>query len=261
MENSGNVYAALAEVEATGKLAALATIIRTSGSVPRHPGSKMLVYADGAIVGTVGGGALESKIVASALEIMQSGRPATFSYSLTDLAAGDPGICGGTVEIFVEPIGLAPTLVVIGCGHVGKALAELAKWSGFRVILSDDRAEYCNPEFIPGMDAYWVVPPAELHSHLEINASTFVAAVTRGLPIDVKLFPTLLATDAPYIGLIGSRRRWALTRQALIEEEHLAAEQVDRIKSPIGIEIEAETPQEIAISIMAEIIQHYRKKA
>jgi xanthine dehydrogenase accessory factor len=258
MSEAGQVYKALAEVHKTGKLAALATVIRTQGSVPRHAGAKMLVYADGQIVGTVGGGAMESRVVDEAKQIMQTGEAATFTYSLTDLGAGDPGICGGTAEIFVEPIGVMPTLVVIGCGHVGKALAALAKWSGFRVIVSDDRADYCNAEHVPDADEYLPVPAAELLDHLSITPLTYIAAVTRGLPVDEELFPKLLASDAPYVGLIGSKRRWTLTRKALIENHGIDAETVDRVHSPIGIEIGAETPEEIAISIMAEIIAQHR---
>ena len=117
---------------------------------------------------------------------------------------------------------------------MGKALAQLAKWSGFRVIVSDDRAELCTPEAIPDMDEYLPIAPADLIAQLDITPTTFVAAVTRGLPVDVQLFPPLLAKDVPYIGLIGSRRRWALTRKTLIEEHNIAVEIVDRITSPIG---------------------------
>jgi xanthine dehydrogenase accessory factor len=248
------VYEALTQAQREGKIAALATVIRTQGSVPRQAGSKMLVWPDGNIVGTIGGGMMEALVVQEGQQIMRSGQPNTFTYKLSDLKDGDPGICGGTVEIFVEPVGLVPTVVVIGCGHVGKALAELAKWSGFRVVVSDDRAELCSPEAIPNMDGYYPV----LLEQLEIGPLTFITAVTRGLPVDVRMFPRLVESKAPYIGLIGSKRRWALTRKTLIEEYQVAEALVDRVHAPIGLEIHAETPQEIAISIMAEIISHSR---
>lgn len=254
------VYEALLAVQSEGRHAALATVIRTQGSVPRHAGSKMLVYPDGRIVGTIGGGAMEAMVVEEARKIMQGSPAATFSYTLSDLKGGDPGICGGTVEVFVEPIGGLPTLVVIGCGHVGKALAELAKWTGFRVIVSDDRADYCSPEAIPNMDGYLPVVAGELLEHLSITPTTYIAAVTRGLPIDEQLFPKLLQAGVSYIGLIGSKRRWAITRKALIEDHHLPDAVVDQVHSPIGLNIGAESPQEIAISIMAEVIQHHRAK-
>lgn len=258
MSEARAVYEALVEAEREGKTAALATVIRTQGSVPRQVGTKMLVWADDTFVGTVGGGMMESLVVQESQTIMRRGQAQTFTYNLSDLKDGDPGICGGTVEIFIEAIGLTPTVLVIGCGHVGKALAELAKWLGYRVWVSDDRAELCTLEAIPNMDGYYPVSPEQLWDEVAVGPLTFVAAVTRGLPLDVRLFPRLLESKAAYIGLIGSKRRWMLTRKTLIEEYHLTEAAVDRIKSPIGLDIHAETPHEIAISIMAEIIAHYR---
>lgn len=257
MSELQDVYEAVMAAEREGKLAALATVIRTTGSVPREAGSKMLVWQDGSIVGTVGGGAMESLVVSEAREVMQTGQSQILTYTLNNLDDGDPGICGGTAEIFVEAIGYAPTIVVIGCGHVGKALAEVAKWSGFRVLVSDDRVDLCTPEIIPDMDGYFPVAPSDLATAIDITPRTYIAAVTRGLPVDIQLFPPLLEKDVPYIGLIGSKRRWELTRAALLEHG-LSEEQVNRIHSPIGLNIHAETPQEIAISIMAQIINVYR---
>jgi xanthine dehydrogenase accessory factor len=251
------VFEAIIAAQRDGKSAALATVIRTLGSVPRQPGSKMLVWADNSIVGTVGGGKMEALVIQEALTALRDGQPRIVSYNLTDLAAGDPGICGGTVEVFVEPLLPAPTLVVIGCGHVGKALAELAKWMAFRVVIADDRPGFATPEQVPGMDGYLQVPPAELVDHIDVNPYTCVAAVTRGLPVDEKLLPVLLATDAPYIGLIGSRRRWALTVEALAKQGISQAD-LARIHAPIGLELQAETPKEIALSIMAEIVMVLR---
>jgi xanthine dehydrogenase accessory factor len=253
MDEMRAVYTALAEAQDKGIPAALATVVSVKGSVPRHEGSKMLVYADSRFVGTVGGGALESLVIQEALAALVDGQTRLRSYTLNDLDAGDPGICGGTVEVFVEPLTIASKLLVIGGGHVGKALAQLGKWMDFRVILSDDRAEFCNPEYLPGMDEYIVCKPAEIAQHVRIDAQTYIAAVTRGLPIDINLIPTLLATDAAYIGLIGSRRRWALTAKALVEQRGLTPAQLKRVRAPIGLELQAESPKEIAISIMAEI--------
>lgn len=246
------VYEALIEAQKAGEPVALATVVSVQGSVPRHEGSKMLVRADGSISGTVGGGAMESLVIKEALAALADGQTRMPSYTLNNLEDGDPGICGGTVLVFVEPVGVLPALLVVGGGHVGKALAELAKWMGYRVILSDDRAEFCNPEYAPGLDGYAVCKPGDVPEQVAINAQTYIACVTRGLPVDVNLIPALLATDAPYIGLIGSRRRWALTVQAL-REQGLTDAQLTRVHAPIGLELEAETPQEIALSIMAEI--------
>jgi xanthine dehydrogenase accessory factor len=243
------VYEALSKAAEEGTPSALATVIQTQGSMPRHVGSKMLVYEDGQIVGTIGGGAMESQVIAAAKEVIRTGQARTESYTLNSLEAGDPGICGGTALIFIEAVAIAPTLLVIGGGHVGKALAELAKWMGYRVVLSDDRAEFCNESYVTGLDDYLVCKPSEITEKVLISKQTYVAAVTRGLPVDETLIPALLKTDAAFIGLIGSRRRWAITAKKL----ELSEIDLKRIHAPIGLELEAETPKEIALSIMAEI--------
>mgnify|MGYP000692800368 CR=1 FL=1 len=254
MDDVRKVYEALLEAQARGEPLALATVVRVQGSMPRHEGSKMLVRADGSIVGTVGGGAMEARVIQEALDAMSDGQTRLSSYTLNSLEAGDPGICGGTAEIFVEPVVVSPTLLVIGGGHVGKALADLGKWLEFRVLLSDDREAFCNPDYAPGLDGYAICKPADIAQHVTINGQTYIAAVTRGLPVDIDLIPALLQTDAAYIGLIGSRRRWALTIKALREQHGLSAAQLRRIHAPIGLELNAETPKEIAVSIMAEMI-------
>lgn len=252
------VFEALVNAQKNGIPAVLATITETQGSMPRHVGSKMLIYADGSIVGTIGGGAMESNVISSALHVLSSGQARTETYRLNSIEDGDPGICGGSAKIFIEPLDLPSTLLIIGGGHVGRATAELGKWMGFRVIFSDDRPEYCNADYIPNLDQYVVCPPDEVTEHVTIDQHTYIIAVTRGLPVDINLFPSLLKTDAPYIGLIGSRRRWALTMDALKEQHKLTHDQLARIHAPIGLELEAETPKEIAISILAEIIMTRR---
>lgn len=258
MDDTRAVYEAVIAAQKAGTPTALCTVTRVQGSVPRHAGSKMLVYADGTLVGTVGGGKLESLVIAAAQAALADGQTRLSSYALNDIAAGDPGVCGGTVEVFIEPIALPPVLVVIGIGHVGRATAELGKWLGFHTIISDDRAEYCTPDFLPGMDGYVVCPPGQVAAVLAergtpIARGTAIAAVTRGLPVDLQLIPALLATEAAYIGLIGSQRRWALTVKALTDAG-LMPEQLRRVRAPIGLELEAETPKEIALSILAEIV-------
>jgi xanthine dehydrogenase accessory factor len=248
------VYEALMQAIRDGVEAALATVIETTGSIPRHSGSKMLVYADGRTVGTVGGGAMESQVIALAQQVITGGEARTQTYTLNNLADGDPGICGGSATIFVEPVVVPDTVLVIGGGHVGKALAELAKWAGFRVVLSDDRPEYCHAGYLPGLDQYVVCAPADIPEKIAIHSKMYICAVTRGLPVDEMLLPALLKTNASYIGLIGSKRRWALTVQALQERHAITDADIRRIHAPIGLEIQAETPAEIAVSILAEII-------
>lgn len=253
MSEDRAVFEALLTAKDNGELVALATVVSVIGSVPRHTGSKMLIRQDGSIVGTVGGGAMEAQVVKEALAALADGKTRMPSYTLNDLANGDPGICGGTIQVFIEPVGAPPTLLVIGGGHVGKALAELGLWSGWRVILSDDREAYCNPEYVKDLAGYVVCKPSEVPERVSINSQTYIAAVTRGLPVDIDLVPALLKSDAAYIGIIGSRRRWAITMKSLREERGLSDVEFKRIYAPIGLELNAETPQEIAISIMAQI--------
>jgi len=248
-----SIYIALAEIESTNRSAALCTVIKTIGSTPRHCTSKMLVYPDGHILGTVGGGELENRVRKEALDSLQDGQPRLLSYNMTDPSRGDAGVCGGQVEVFVEPIQPAPMVVVIGGGHVGKAVAHLAKWLGFRVAVSDDRPEYCVPEVIPDADEFYPIPMAELPLHLNITQQTVIILTTRGNNVDIVGLPVLLESQAGYIGVIGSRKRWAET----VENLNIAGvsdEQLKRVHSPIGLGLGAETPEEIAVSIMAEVL-------
>lgn len=242
-----------------GEPCALVTVIRTSGSVPRHAGAKMLIAADGAILGgTIGGGEMESRAIQLAQRAITDGQARVASYSLADLAKGDPGVCGGVVELFIEPLLPSPTLLVVGAGHVGRALTHLAKWCGFRVIVSDDRAELCTPEQCPGADAYLPGPLGARLAEVPLTAQTYVALVTRGYPIDVDALPALLDSPVAYIGVIGSRRRWMTAAEAL-RERGVSDAMLRRVRAPIGLELNAETPEEIAVSIMAEIIMLRRQ--
>jgi xanthine dehydrogenase accessory factor len=172
---------------------------------------------------------------------------------MTDPSRGDPGVCGGHMEVFVEPIQPDPTVVVIGVGHIGKTVAHLAHWLGFRVVVNDDRPEFCTSDVVPEADEYKLVGMAELPSQLEITPWTYLILTTRGTDVDVEGLPALLETPAAYIGVIGSRRRWATARKALLAKG-IPEETLARVRSPIGLELNAETPEEIAVSIMAEII-------
>ncbi|HKJ38175.1 MAG TPA: XdhC family protein [Anaerolineales bacterium] len=248
-----SIYQALSELEENNESASLCTVTKSEGSTPRHVGSKMLVYADGKFIGTVGGGELESRVIKSALESLKSGEAQTLSYTMADPSRGDPGVCGGTVEVFVEPILPPATVVVIGGGHVGKAVVYLAKWLGFRVVVSDDRQEFCNPESVPGADAYYPVEMGKLAENLKVTSQTYLVVTSRGSAIDAKGLPSLLDSDAAYIGVIGSKRRWLTTVKAL-KEQGVVDELISKVHSPMGLELNAETPEEIAVSIMAEIL-------
>jgi xanthine dehydrogenase accessory factor len=248
-----SLYQSLAELEKQNQAGALCTIVASQGSTPRHVGSKMLVYEDGRIEGSIGGGEMESRVIEGAMEVMAAGEARMLTYSMAEPERGDPGVCGGQVEIFVEPIHPKPLLVVIGGGHVGKAVAQLAHWLGFRVAVNDDRPEFCNPESVPDADEFYPVPMEELPEHLKITPWTYLVLTTRGVPVDVKGLPALLETPAAYIGVIGSRRRWATAYGELLEAG-IPEEKLARVHSPMGLELNAETPEEIAVSILAEIV-------
>ena len=248
-----SIYQAVAELEQRNEAGALCTIVRSQGSTPRHTASKMLVYADGQTLGSVGGGELENRVLAAARQALEDGKARMLNYSMADPENGDPGICGGQVEVYVEPILPRPGLLVIGVGHVGKAVAHLAHWLGFYVMVSDDRPELCTRELIPEADAFYPVAMAELPEQIKIDRWTAVVLTTRGSDVDVVGLPALLNTQAVYLGVIGSRRRWETTRRRLVEQG-ITPEQLGRVRSPIGLELNAETPEEIAVSILAEIL-------
>ena len=247
------IYQALSELEKNNSSAALCTVVRSEGSTPRHVGSKMLVYPDGTFIGTVGGGDLEHRVLDEAWMAISDGQPRTLKYSMVDPSRGDPGVCGGTVEVFVEPILPPAMIVVIGTGHVGKAVVHLAKWMGFRVAASDDREEFCTPESVPEADEYYPVEMGKLADQLKVTRQTYIVVTSRGSSVDAKGLPNLLATNAAYIGVIGSKRRWLTTVKAL-KEQGVSEELIKKVHSPIGLELNAETPEEIAVSIMAEIL-------
>ncbi len=251
--NMKNIYQALSELEKNNGSAALCTVIKSEGSTPRHTGSKMLVYPDGKFIGTVGGGDLEHRVLDEAWMAISEGKPRLLHYNMADPARGDPGVCGGQVEVFVEPILPAPLLVVIGAGHVGKAVVHLAKWLGFRVAVCDDRAEFCTPESTPGADEYFPIEMGLLAEKLNVTNQTYLVITSRGSSVDALGLPNLLKTKAAYIGVIGSKRRWATTVKAL-KEKGVADELISKVRSPMGLELQAETPEEIAVSIMAEVL-------
>lgn len=247
------IYQALIELEKQSESAALCTVTKSEGSTPRHVGSKMLVYPDGRFIGTVGGGDLEHRVMDEAWMALAEGKPRLLHYNMSDPARGDPGVCGGQVEVFVEPILTPATLVVVGAGHVGKAVAHLAKWLDFQVAVCDDRPEFCNKETTPDAEAFYTCPIQKLPNQMKIDGRTFLVLTTRGSNVDVEGLPALLGTSAAYIGVIGSRRRWATTVKGL-KERGVPEEQIARVHSPMGLELQAETPEEIAVSILAEIL-------
>ena len=247
------LFEELAEAERTGQAVALATIVQARGAVPRHAGSKMLVFGDGRVVGTVGGGEMESRVVTEARQSLADGEARMLHYTFQDPAQGDPGVCGGEVDVFVEPVGQRPTVIVVGGGHVGRAVIHLAGWLGFRTVVCDDRPEFGSAQAVPEADQAVTCPLADLAHAVAINPDTYLVLTTRGVPLDVEALPALLASPAAYIGVIGSRKRWETTAQEL-RAQGVSPEALSRVTSPTGLELNAETPEEIAVSILAQIV-------
>lgn len=247
------IYRALVEIEEKGQTGALCMIVRNQGSTPRRVGSKMLVYPDGRVVGTIGGGEMESRVRNEALAAIQDGQSRFLEFNMIDPAAGDPGVCGGTLEVYVEPIFPRPIIVVVGMGHVGREVVRLAHWLDYRVIITDDRDGFCAPDAVPNADERFPIPIEEFTQQFEITPWTYVVLTTRGSDVDVAGLPTLLSSPAAYLGVIGSKRRWAYTKK-LLRENGMPADKLARVHSPIGLELGAEKPVEIAVSIMAEIL-------
>lgn len=249
-----DIYQKLNKIIELGEKAVLCTIVETIGSVPRHAGSKMLVFPDGHIQGTIGGGEVEDSVIQVARKALKDGHSQLINYSLTKEENEAAGLCGGSLKVYIEPVIPNEKVIIIGAGHVGKSVAHLAKWLKFRVIVSDDREGICSENEIPDADVFLEMPMEAVPENIAIDNKTYLIVVTNGADRDIKGLPALLKTDAGYIGVMGSKKRWEATYKGLIEAG-VSAESLSRIKTPIGMDIHAETPDEIAVSIMAEIIQ------
>ncbi|HEX4565854.1 MAG TPA: XdhC/CoxI family protein [Vicinamibacterales bacterium] len=237
-----------------GEPAALVTIVRSSGSTPQRTGAKMLVFADGRTVGTIGGGCYENDALGKAREAIANGKPALIKYDLNDDFVQESGlICGGQMEVYIDPIAPTPALYVIGAGHVGWNLAKIAADAGFRIHVLDDREKFANAERFPFADTIEVDDIGAWLHKADLPASAYVVVVTRGHTHDFDAVRALAARDLRYLGLIGSRAKVARIFDAL-ESEGMPLECLQRVHAPIGLDIGAITPAEIAVSILAELI-------
>jgi xanthine dehydrogenase accessory factor len=247
------VLTAAAEALKRGESAALVTVVRAQGSTPQRTGAKMLVFADGRSVGTIGGGCYENEAVGKARLAIASGKPALLHFELNDDFAQENGlICGGRMDVHVDPLVPDPRLYIVGAGHVGYHLARIAADAGFRIHVVDDREKFANPERFPGAEIVVDSIPDWLH-RADIPPGAFVVVVTRGHQHDLDAMRALGPRDLRYLGLIGSRAKIARIYAALLEEG-LPAECLERVYAPIGFDIGAVTPAEIAVSILAELI-------
>jgi xanthine dehydrogenase accessory factor len=254
------VFAALSEALVRGEEVALVTIVASTGSTPQRVGAKMLVFADGRTVGTIGGGCYEDDAFWKAKEAIQRRRPATVKYDLNDDFAEESGlVCGGQMEVFIEPVEPSPDVYVFGAGHVGHALGQMAHDAGFRVHVIDDREKFANVDrFTSGIEVIVDDIPTWLSLH-PLPPTAYAVIVTRGHRHDLDALRALAPAHLRYLGLIGSRAKVKRIYDALLDEG-LAAAALGRIHAPIGLDIGAVTPQEIAVSILAELIAVKRGK-
>jgi xanthine dehydrogenase accessory factor len=241
-----------------GQRAALATIVHTDGSIPSYESSRMLVREDGSIAGTVGGGCVEADVWAAAKEVMQKETPRKMVFHLNNEASYDNGlICGGTLEIFVEPILPQPLIYLFGGGHISMALGRAANAAGFGVAVIDDREAFANKERFP-MAQELFTSYEQAFEKIRPNASSYLVIVTRGHKEDMRVLAWAVRTEARYVGMIGSKRKVLSVYRAL-EKEGYRPEEFERVYAPMGLEIGALSPEEIAVSITAELIAVRRK--
>ena len=249
------VFAAVSEALERGEPAALVTIVSTTGSTPQRVGAKMLVFSDGRIVGTIGGGCYENDAFWKAREAITARKPQLVHYELSDDFAQETGlICGGQMDVYIEPIEPSPELYIVGAGHVGFHLARLAQEVGFRVHVVDDREKFANAERFPSAAEIVVEDIPAWLDRIDLPTHAYAVVVTRGHTNDLEAMRRLATHDLRYLGLIGSRAKVARLYGELLKDPRLAPDRLEHVHAPIGLDIGAVTPQEIAVSILAELI-------
>jgi len=248
------IFAALADILAHGRRAALVTIVRANGSTPQRVGAKMIVEEDGTTRGTIGGGCYENDAVQKARAVIAAGRPQLARYDLNDDDAGESGlICGGQMDVFIEPVVPQPALYVLGAGHVGREVARLSATVGFDVHVVDDRSKFASRDLLPEPIKIVVEDIPAWLGGAALPSSAFVVVVTRGHRHDLDALRALAGRGLRYIGLIGSRAKVARLFDQLVAEG-IAPDALARVHAPIGLDIGAVTPAEIAVSIVAELV-------
>jgi xanthine dehydrogenase accessory factor len=253
-----DIYEEIVSLRKAGRRGAVATIVNVRGSIPSFKTAKMLVRDDGSIIGTIGGGCVEAEVWQAAREVMESERPRTLSFDLNNDPKYDTGlVCGGTLEIFIEPILPPAELYIFGAGHVATAVYRVARVVGFDVTVIDDRDTYANRERFP--EALQVIAEDfdKAMAQIAPRESSFIVIVTRGHRDDMRILRWAVQTSARYVGMIGSKRKTIGIFKEL-QKEGLSEHLFDRVHAPIGLDIGAVTPEEIAVSIMAELIAERR---
>ena len=256
-----DVYSEIVKLRDEGRRGALATITNVRGSIPSFESAKMLVRDDGTIVGTIGGGCVEAEVWQAAKEVMQSEKPRTMTFDLNQNPKHDTGlVCGGTLEIFIEPVLPVPQLLLFGAGHVAHSIYRAARLAGFDVTIVDDRDAYANRERYPDAKEIVAADYDEAVKQLATTESSFMVVVTRGHKDDMRILRWAVNVPHQYLGMIGSERKF-ISVQKELEAEGISAESLRNVYSPVGLDIGAITPEEIGIAVVAEMIALRRKSA
>jgi xanthine dehydrogenase accessory factor len=249
-----DVFDELTRLRNLGQKCALATIVQVRGSIPSFESAKLLVREDGSMIGTIGGGCVEAEVWNAAREVIATEKPKHMSFSLGQDAAYDNGlICGGQLDVFVECITPQPAALIFGGGHISKSLAKVLNLAGFRVSVADNRETYANRERFPEAAEVYAEEYEDLYPKLNVNESTYIVIVTRGHRDDMRVLRWAVTTPSRYISMIGSKRKVIGVVKEL-EKEGIPREAFERVFAPMGLEIGAISPEEIAISVGAEMV-------
>jgi xanthine dehydrogenase accessory factor len=249
-----DIFAEIAKLRKQGRKAALATIIQVQGSIPSYETSKILIRDDGSIVGTVGGGCVEAEVWSVAQDVMREEKPRRLHFNLNANPEYDNGlVCGGSLDIFVEPILSTPTLYLFGGGHVSLSISKVANLAGFDTVIADDREAFANHERFPDAMETHAGEWRQIFPRLKPNEFSYLVIATRGHKGDLECLRWAISAPARYIGMVGSKRKLAEFYKVL-ESEGVTVAQLERVHSPVGLDIGALTPEEIAVSVVAEMI-------
>jgi len=249
-----DIYEEVVRLRRLGQKCALATIVQVNGSIPSYESAKLLVREDGSMLGTIGGGCVEAEVWNVARDVMQSERPRHMNFSLGQDAAYDNGlICGGQLSVFVEPVVPQPRVYIFGAGHISKSISKIASMAGFASVIVDNREAFANRDRFPEADEIFAEEYEEVFPKLPIRDTSYVVIVTRGHRDDMRVMRWAVGTNAKYIAMIGSKRKVIGVVKEL-EKEGIPREAFERTFAPMGLDIGAITPEEIAVSIVAEMI-------
>jgi xanthine dehydrogenase accessory factor len=249
-----DVYEELLRLRRLGQKCALATIVQVRGSIPSYESAKLLVREDGSMIGTIGGGCVEAEVWNAAREVLETEKPRHLTFNLGQDAAYDNGlICGGQLDVFVEPVLPVPGAFIFGAGHISKSLSKVASLAGFSTTIIDNRETFANRERFPEADEIYAAEYEEVFSKLPVNETSYLIIVTRGHRDDMRVLRWAITTTARYIAMIGSRRKVISVIKEL-EKEGVARESFERVFAPMGLEIGAVSPEEIAVAVVAEMI-------